>query len=136
MALALVAIAWLLVMTGINGNYTAVGNQMQADFPGFVNYLAGIIGIAVFFRLIDMPNAGRVFLILVLVAFLMQNTNVLTQLEAVTGSTSANASANATSATSANAAAATSATAPSTGSGATPLTTPAPGTGSGGIGSA
>ena len=131
MALALVAIAWLLVMTGINGNYTAVGNQMQADFPGFVNYLAGIIGIAVFFRLIDMPNAGRVFLILVLVAFLMQNTNVLTQLEAVTGSTSANASANATSATSANAAAATSAT-----GNATPLTTPAPGTGSGGIGSA
>src|SRR5208282_3605979 len=131
MALALVAIAWLLVMTGINGNYTAVGNQMQADFPGFVNYLAGIIGIAVFFRLIDMPNAGRVFLILVLVAFLMQNTNVLTQLESVTG-TAANASGSGTNATSANAATATSAT----GTAATPLTTPAPGTGTGGIGSA
>ena len=131
MALALVAIAWLLVMTGINGNYTAVGNQMQSDFPGFVNYLAGIIGIAVFFRLIDMPNAGRVFLILVLVAFLMQNTNVLTQLESVTG-TAANASGSGTNATSANAATATSAT----GTAATPLTTPAPGTGTGGIGSA
>ena len=123
MALALVAIAWLLVMTGINGNYTAVGNQMQADFPGFVNYLAGLIGIAVFFRLIDMPNAGRVFLILVLVAFLMQNTSVLTQLEAIgngTAANSANASAGSAQATSANAAAATSAT-----GNATPLTTPA-----------
>lgn len=137
MPLAFLAIAWLTLMTGINGNYTAVGQQMQADFPGFVGFLAGLIGIALFFRLIDMPNAGRVFLILVLVVYLMEHAGVLTALESL-GANAANATATSANSgssaatSSGNAAAAATSGAAGT-SDATPLTTPA---NSGAIGSA
>src|SRR5271165_7252933 len=86
MPLALIVAAWILVMTGIRGNYTDLGKQFQSDVMsqgGFFNFLVGIIGIAIFFRLIGMPNAGRAFLILVILAFLLQNANVLTTLESI-----------------------------------------------------
>jgi hypothetical protein len=99
MPLALVALAWLLLMTGINGNYTAVGNQFETDVlnngqgGGFFQFMAGLLGIAVFFRVIGMPNAGRVFLILVLIVFMLENANVLTALQNV-GSATASTGAN------------------------------------------
>lgn len=86
MPLALVVIAWILIMTGINGNYAALGQQFNNDVlgqGGFFNFLVGIVGIAVFFRVVDMPNAGRVFIGLVILAYLLQNANVLTSLESV-----------------------------------------------------
>lgn len=94
MPLAMVALAWLLIMTGINGNFAQVGNQFQTDVMGggqgggFLNFIVGIIGIAVFFRIIGMPNAGKVFMGLVLLVFILQNENVLTTLENL-GSTAA-----------------------------------------------
>jgi hypothetical protein len=93
MPLALLVIGALLIMTGIKGGSApaAVGAAFDQDVmgpSGFLNFLIGLIGIAVFFRLIDMPNAGRFFLILVLLVFLAQNANVLTALQNVTASTS------------------------------------------------
>lgn len=152
MPIALVAAAWLLIMTGINGDETAVGQRFQTDVfgsggsGGFLNFLAGILGIAIFFRVIGLPTVGRAFLVLVILVFVLQNPNVLTALENIGGSaTATNTPASSptvagNSATTAglvnNAAASVLGLLPS-GSNATPLTTPAPGTGSsGGIGSA
>jgi hypothetical protein len=151
MPIALVAAAWLLVMTGINGDESAVGQQFETDVfgsggsGGFLNFLAGILGIAIFFRVIGMPTVGRAFLILALIVFILQNPNVLTAFENIGSSTSTSTTA---SGSSTNIPAAQTASnissllntvnqiSNSGVSNATPLTTPAPGTGSGGIGSA
>jgi hypothetical protein len=95
MPLALVAFAWLAVMTGINGNYAQVGQQFESDVlnngqgGGFLAFMSVLLGIAIFFRLIGLPNAGRVFLILVLVVFLLENANVLTALQNLGGTAAA-----------------------------------------------
>jgi hypothetical protein len=84
MPLALVVIAVFVILTGLKGNFSAVGTQFTADImgpQGFLSFLVGIIGIAVFFRLIDMPNAGRAFVTLVIVVFLLQNSSVITTLQ-------------------------------------------------------
>lgn len=158
MPLALIAIAWLIIMTGINGNYTAVGTAFEQDVlnngqgGGFLSFLAGIVGIAVFFRVIDMPNAGRVFLVLVILVFVMRNAGVLTALENIGGAPTTAAASTALPTGAINAAPFQAASsfansilsavqgpsggAPTVGSNpgdSTPLTTPA---GSGGIGSA
>lgn len=94
MPLALVALAWILVMTGIRGDYTAVGAAFQQDVigtgkSGFLSWMIGIVGIAVFFRLIGLPGAGKVFMILVIVVFLLQNNAaVLANLESIGGGAS------------------------------------------------
>jgi hypothetical protein len=99
MPLALIAIAWLAIMTGINGNYADVGKQFESDVlnngqgGGFLSFMAGLVSIAVFFRVIGLPNAGRVFLILVIVVFLLENANVLTALQSIGGSAAPSASA-------------------------------------------
>lgn len=88
MPLALVILAALLIMVGVKGNYAQVGQQFQQDVlgqGGYFRFVAGLIGIAVFFRLIGMPNAGKVFIILVLAAYLMENSNVLTSLQSAIG---------------------------------------------------
>jgi hypothetical protein len=86
MPLALIILAAFLILTGIKGNYAAVGTQFENDVMGsggFLEFFIGIVGIAAFFRLIDMPNAGKVFLILVLLAYFLENQSVLTSLESL-----------------------------------------------------
>ena len=80
MPLAFLIIAILAGTVAIKGNWQQVGAQAQSD-SGFIQFIIGIIAIAVFFRLIEMPNAGRIFIILVIGAYLLQNSNVLTQLQ-------------------------------------------------------
>src|SRR5271166_6466535 len=90
MPLALVILAAFLIMTGITGNYAKVGAQFQSDVMGqggFISFMEGIIGIAIFFRVIGMPNAGRVFLILVIGVYLLSNQGVLTALQTAVNST-------------------------------------------------
>lgn len=96
MPLALVTLAAFLILVGIKGNYAQVGSQFQQDVMGqggYFQFLAGILGIAIFFRLIGMPNAGRVFLILVILVYLMQNKNVLSALENLSASSGSTPSA-------------------------------------------
>jgi len=110
MPLALAIIAWVLVMTGIRGNYANVGKQFEADVVGnppatsgsFLGFLVGIIGIAVFFRLIGAPEAGKVFLGLVLLVFLMQNANVFSALSSATSGSSTAVTTSATTGTAAS----------------------------------
>ena len=94
MPLALIFVAAMLIIIGIRGNYAAVGAQAEADIidpkTGYIQFLIGIIGIGAFFRLIGMPNAGKVFLGLVLLAWIMQNKNVITALQNVTPTASGN----------------------------------------------
>lgn len=149
MPIALVAAAWLLIMTGINGNEAAVGSEFQKDVfgsggsGGFFNFAAGILGIAIFFRVIGLPTVGRTFLVLVLLVFILQNENVLTVLENIGGASTAANTPAATptvagnSATTAglvnNAAQSVLSLIPGSSGNSTPLTTQV---GSGGIGSA
>src|SRR5271166_3963602 len=88
MPLALVALAAMLVIIGVTGNYDTAGPLVEDDImghpgPGFLQFMIGIIGIGAFFRLIGMPNAGRVFLILVILVYLMKDNKALTALENV-----------------------------------------------------
>ncbi len=100
MPLALALLAWVLVMTGIRGNYADVGKQFEDDVVGnppaasgsFLGFVIGITGIAVFFRLIGAPEAGKVFLGLVLLVFLMQNASVFTALSSAASNNTATAS--------------------------------------------
>ena len=97
MPLALVALAAMLFIIGVTGNYDKAGALVEDDVmgtpgPGFLQFMIGIIGIGAFFRLIGMPNAGRVFLILVILVYLMKNSNVITALENVTAATSGSGS--------------------------------------------
>lgn len=108
MPIALIAMAWLLIMTGINGNYSTVGNQFETDVigsggsGGFLDFAAGILGIAIFFRVIGLPSVGRVFLILALLAFILRTPNILSLIE--TGITGSTATANSATTTAAPAA--------------------------------
>lgn len=86
-------------MTAINGEYANVGAAFEQDVMGngqgggFLSFIVGIVGIAAFFRLIGMPNAGKVFIVLVILAYLLKNANVLTALESI-GAPAAQASTN------------------------------------------
>lgn len=129
MPLALVILAYLAVVTGLTGRWSTVGAQFETDVMGsngqggFLQFLVGIIGIAIFFRVVDMPNAGRVFMGLVIIVFLLQNANVLTTLENIVGtSTTATTSPGATAASGAVAQAPAANAAPSS-----PTTTPSGG---------
>lgn len=102
MPIALLALGALLVMTAINGEYANVGAAFEQDVMGngqgggflsFIVGIVGIVGIAAFFRLIGMPNAGKVFIVLVILAYLLKNANVLTALESI-GAPAAQASTN------------------------------------------
>jgi hypothetical protein len=86
MPLALLAIGALLVLIGLTGKESQLGDAFNQDVMGqggFLQFAIGLAGIAIFFRLLGMPNAGRFFLVLVLLVFLLQNSNVLTMLENV-----------------------------------------------------
>lgn len=103
MPLAFLALAWLAVMTGINGNYSDVSNAFKQDVTGasgqggFITFAAGIIGIAVFFRLIGLPSAGKVFLFLVILVFVIENNSqLLPALESIGSSNSSATPATAT----------------------------------------
>jgi|SRR5271166_346745 len=92
MPLALVALAAMLFVIGITGNYATAGALVEDDVmgnpgPGFLQFMIGIVGIGAFFRLIGMPNAGRFFLILVILVYLMKNTNAIKALENVSAAT-------------------------------------------------
>ena len=97
MPLALVVIAVLLALIGIKGNYAEVGAQFESDVMptggkgGFLQWMIGITGVAMLFRLIGMPRAGQVFIVLVILAWIMQNKNVLTALQNVSPSISGSA---------------------------------------------
>ena len=86
MPLALLIIGALLVMAGITGNFAALGTRFDDDVLGgdgsksFLQFAVGIAGIAIFFRLLGIPNAGRFFIVLVILVYLMQNSNVLNSL--------------------------------------------------------
>ena len=136
MPIFLAALGALLIMTSINGQYAQVGAAFEQDVMGngqgggFLNFIVGIVGIAAFFRLIGMPNAGKVFIVLVILAYMIKNANLLTALESL-GSSSSTATTPATTPASATAL------------NATPVTTPAPAptgqttpSGQGGIGAA
>lgn len=95
MPLAFLALAWLAVMTGINGNYSDVSAAFKQDVTGangqggFIAFAAGVVSIGVFFRLIGLPSAGKVFLFLVILVYVIENNSqLLPALEAIgSGST-------------------------------------------------
>ena len=98
MPLALVVLAAFLILTGVKGNYAEVGQQFDTDVAGqggFFSFLVGILGIAILFRLIGLPNAGKAFLTLVIVVYLLQNANVLKALQNL-GATTAKTSTSST----------------------------------------
>lgn len=88
MPLALFLAACLFIAVAIKGNYPQAGALFQQTFfstnggnKGFFVWFASILGIAIIFRIIDAPRAGKAFLALLLVVYFMQNQGVLTSLE-------------------------------------------------------
>ena len=83
----------LLVYLGILGKdrIAQAGALFEDDImgnpgPGFLQWGIGVLGISAFFRLVGMPNAGRYFLILVVLAWVFKNQNVLTKLQSLSAS--------------------------------------------------
>jgi hypothetical protein len=88
MPIALIVAAILLAITGIKGNYQAVGTQFQTTFfggadgqAGFAAWLGAIFGLAIIFRLIQAPGAGKLFISLVLLAFMLNHVQALKGIE-------------------------------------------------------
>lgn len=87
MPLALAALAVLLILTAIKGNYPAVGKQFNTTFfgangqAGFLLWFGSLLGLAFLFRIVRAPKAGELFIALLLAVYFLQNQGVLTNIE-------------------------------------------------------
>jgi Flp pilus assembly pilin Flp len=82
MPLALIVLATLAFLTAIKGNFVEVGEAFQKDvIKGFLPMGAGLVGLATVFAIIGAPGAGRVFISLVLVSYLLTNSTAIKAIE-------------------------------------------------------
>jgi Flp pilus assembly pilin Flp len=82
MPLALIVLATLAFLTAIKGNFVEVGDAFQEDVvDGFLPMGAGLVGLALVFSVIGAPGAGRVFISLVLIAYLLTNSTAIKSIE-------------------------------------------------------
>jgi Flp pilus assembly pilin Flp len=82
MPLALIVFATLALLTALKGNFVEVGDAFQKDVvEGFLPMGAGLVGLALVFSIIGAPGAGRVFISLVLVSYLLTNSTAIKAIE-------------------------------------------------------
>lgn len=111
MPLALIIVAALVFLTGIKGNYAAVGAQFDTTFfggaptgnaaasPGFLAWFGAIFGISILFRVIGAPRAGELFLTLLILVYFIEHDSVLAEIQsAIAGLATSNSPAPAASA--------------------------------------
>jgi hypothetical protein len=91
MALALIIIGMVLGMAAINGTIAdnpktgapGLGTQINRDLfgqngqGGFLEWLLAIAVIAAIFKMVDLPGAGKLFVALVIVAYVIKNIDSL-----------------------------------------------------------
>jgi Flp pilus assembly pilin Flp len=82
MPLALIVLGTLAALTALKGNYDKVGEAFQKDvIEGFLPMGLGLVGLGVVFSVIGAPNAGRVFISLVLIAYFLTNSTAIKAIE-------------------------------------------------------
>ena len=88
MGLALVIIGAIIIMAAINDQIGALGSLVKEDFfgtdgtYGFLVWAAAILAIGAVLGMLDLPEAGKVLIILVVIAYLLGNANIPAQLAA------------------------------------------------------
>jgi hypothetical protein len=84
MPLALLFIGLLLVIVAIKGNYSAVFSQLETDLTGSGNFLVWIFAImfvAIAGKILELPQAAKLFVTLILVVYVVSNVGIFTKAE-------------------------------------------------------
>lgn len=83
MPLALMAIAIILIVTGIKGNQNDVAKQFETDFTGatgFFVWIGAILLLGVTGRILNLPQAAKMLTTLIIAVFLISQNGVFTKL--------------------------------------------------------
>jgi hypothetical protein len=86
MGVALIIIGAILFMAQTNDKLGALGAQVKNDFfgangsYGFLVWAAAILAIGAILRIADLPEAGKMLIVLVILAYLLGNANIPSQL--------------------------------------------------------
>ncbi len=85
MVVALLVIGIILGLAGINGQLPALGAQVKKDLlaqggqVGFIEWAGAILGVSIITKNLDMPEAGKLFMALIVIVYLLKNEQVITQ---------------------------------------------------------
>jgi hypothetical protein len=77
----------IIGMAAVNGKIPELGAQLNKDILGannqlgFAEWAAAILAIAILTKSVDLPGAGRALMVLVVLAFLLSDQGLLTQIE-------------------------------------------------------
>lgn len=92
MGVALIIIAVVIATAVINDKLGELGSLVKSDLfgsgsdKGFIIWIAAILILGSFLRVLDMPEAGRALVILIVLAFLLGHADIPNQiLSAVEG---------------------------------------------------
>ena len=86
MGLTLIIIGAILIMAAINDKVGDLGTLVKNDFfgangaYGFLVWAAAILAIAALLGILEMPEAGKMLILLVMLAYLLGNANIPAQL--------------------------------------------------------
>ena len=100
MPVALIIMGLVLGMAAVNDKIGDLGKLVKSDFfgskqgdYGFIVWAAAVIIIATIMRVLNLPEAGKMLVVLIVLAYLLGNANIPSQiLSAVEGSGSASGS--------------------------------------------
>ena len=96
MPIALILLGIVIASATVNDQLGALGTQAKTDLfgvsggkVGFIEWAAAILVVGALFRAVDLPDAGKALVALIILAFLLGNTGVpmqfLAGLQAVGG---------------------------------------------------
>jgi hypothetical protein len=86
MGVALMIAGVVLAMATINDQLGTLGSQVKKDFlgdgasHGFFMWIAAIVVIGAVLRMLDLPGAGKALIVLIIIAYLLGNANIPSQI--------------------------------------------------------
>jgi hypothetical protein len=87
MPAALIIIGLVLGMAAVNDKIGDLGTLIKSDFfgskqgdYGFIVWAAAIIIVAAVLRVLDLPEAGKLLIVLIVLAYLLGNANIPQQI--------------------------------------------------------
>ena len=86
MGVALIIAGIVLVMATVNDQLGTLGSQIKKDFlgdgstNGFFMWVAAIVVIGAVLRMLDLPGAGKALIVLIIMAYLLGNANIPSQI--------------------------------------------------------
>lgn len=93
MPLVLLILAAMVIVVGLKGNFSAVAHQLDVDLLGepsangtpagasFLLWIGAILFIAVVGKILNIPTASKLFMVLILCVYLVSNAGVFAQFD-------------------------------------------------------